>query len=842
MLAARRRLAALATLMLCGHASADVLSPVQQVASLAPGGGVRFSDTASGLRSVTPVVSVNAVGQGVMLWADSRASHARSDIYGSAFSTNAGNLVTLTNNSVPLVTSVSDEDAPKLNCQGTQCLVVFRTRGMHWVQRFDLSLNPIDAVPSVLGTCDAFCSPVSLSWEGSNWAVVWVSDGHAFFRRVSNAGVPLGVAIFLESPTDVVIGLPAIASSGTSTAVAMVTDGLELRLATLANKSATVTNRLYSNLAVQVGVVATGPTSFVVAFATYQTVPLTQLHAMAFDELAAPIISDTYLTQTTLGAKGSLAAVFVNGRVQISHFDVAGLPIVTSVDPLLGNQRDSSTPISSAAYSWPSLAALPSGDVLIASQRVSGRLVTPSLAIAADGGGWLEPEVGDWGASDQLFAAAAAKGTGWSLFVSELRDGGSQITSSTVTAAGAIGTTAPLSNAPGLSPLELAASSTAAGAHLVSAINEGSAQLWSDTAGDVRSLLGSSDICGTVGLVRSGNQALSMCCDSFACVVWAYTASAPDFSTPKSQQLTVTRQIAAIAASSSQWLFVEGAGLNATVRFSPTGVAAFEPSAGLSTPLAGYGHGFAAASDGRQFIVATQWQVGGVEKTDAVLVEPDGGSSGLLSLAARDPNDTLARANARPAAAWDGTSYLVAYTSPVDAGIEVFYRRVFTDGSLGAEQSLFQGPGDLELLDLQVSTPGRSLAVASQFVPALSARRVVTRVIASVPADAFCLPGECQPGLQCNAGLCAGDAGVAMDAGVAGDAGAAGTGDAGAALDGGSAADGGALVAGLDGGAGHAAYGWQVGCGCSIGGELGLGLAALVLLRRRAVRHGPTLR
>ncbi len=191
------------------------------------------------------------------------------------------------------------------------------------------------------------------------------------------------------------------------------------------------------------------------------------------------------------------------------------------------------------------------------------------------------------------------------------------------------------------------------------------------------------------------------------------------------------------------------------------------------------------------------WRPEVESKLFAVRVDADGGllDPGPLTLFTRAALGVQDQLEGRyPTVAFDGTDWVVAWDNTLpDAGADVFYRRVGTDGTLRPLSRLADGPVDQEDVALASASDGRVWAAWSEWepLPGADALRLRTRLESTL------------------------DAGAGSDAGTPADA---GTSDAGVVPP--------AALRVLD-----------VRCGCDAGGAplLLLALAALARKRDRTV-------
>lgn len=242
------------------------------------------------------------------------------------------------------------------------------------------------------------------------------------------------------------------------------------------------------------------------------------------------------------------------------------------------------------------------------------------------------------------------------------------------------------------------------------------------------------------------------------------------------------------------------------------------------------------ASDGRDFLVV--WSAPTALSSEEVRAARVTASGTVLDVPGMSVG-TIGRVNinVRASVTHDGVGYWVAHESvTADGGADIYMRRVWPDGGMGAPLLAASGTEHEESPFLASSTPGKTQLIFQRYVPAQGASRVFTVSVAEVPLGAPCLASpECVQG-SCAGGFCsldAGqDAGAGLDAGP--DAGADAGPDAGAGIDAGPAIDGGVARA------------YTVGCGCGGGmAESNLGLLFLVVGRflcRRGARSGPVRR
>ncbi len=219
-----------------------------------------------------------------------------------------------------------------------------------------------------------------------------------------------------------------------------------------------------------------------------------------------------------------------------------------------------------------------------------------------------------------------------------------------------------------------------------------------------------------------------------------------------------------------------------------------------------------AASDGQDFVVV--WNEGFYTDTVfAVRVAADGGVLDAIPVVIMAENFHNAEVTARPAVAFDGQAYRIAWEVDDDAGVDIWWRRMWPDGSLDAPSILVGTPEIEEQVSLTAGGPGRILVQWRQYEPAALTMRVHQMVWAEIGDGGVCTVNEeCLNG-QCGGGTCGGDAGVppAFDGGPA-------------LTDGGpsTAPDGGTLERHLD-----------VGCGCDSAHATPLLVALLLAGRRR---------
>ncbi len=195
------------------------------------------------------------------------------------------------------------------------------------------------------------------------------------------------------------------------------------------------------------------------------------------------------------------------------------------------------------------------------------------------------------------------------------------------------------------------------------------------------------------------------------------------------------------------------------------------------------------ASDGKDFLVSYT-QGYDTQAIRAIRVSELGVrlGAGPLTLAPSNPlqhGETLLSS-----AAFDGKAYRVAYEVPSATGVDLYWRRVWSDGGMEPAVPLVAGADNAQQVSLVEGGPGRLLVLWQQFEPATQALRIYAMPWAEVE-----LGNPCFDSLECLSGTCA--AGRCCDA----DAGACAAIDAGGGeADGGDAGTPDGSTGGPDGG------------------------------------------
>ncbi len=249
-------------------------------------------------------------------------------------------------------------------------------------------------------------------------------------------------------------------------------------------------------------------------------------------------------------------------------------------------------------------------------------------------------------------------------------------------------------------------------------------------------------------------------------------------------------------------------------RLTP-GLALQDPPQSQGAPFA---KNLAVGSDGRDFLIAYAQEYTG-ESIQALRISEAGTRLGPGPVQVAPSNPLQQGESLTPSVAFDGTAYRVAYEVPGDAGVQIWWRRVWSDGGMAPPERLVSG-ASAEKPWLVQGTPGRLLILWEQWVPATQTRAVFAMPWAEVE------PGNpCQDSVECRIGVCS--AGTCCDP------------DAGA-CDGGPATlpDGGPATLPDGGTPPGTPLRLAVGCGCGAGAWGSGGLLALLLLslaaRRRA--------